>query len=161
MIENYSLSTVKTTLSPIISIYKYYEIEIVQLPKMNTKGIKTPEPIVFKDLPDKTIIRKALSISNPRMSGIIYFMVSTGCARRETLNLTIQDYINALRDYADKTDIYEVISEIKERDDVIPTFNVLRQKTNKYYTTYCSPETVTAINSYLLSRTDPLTNDSP
>lgn len=135
MIENYSLSTVKTTLSPIISIYKYYEIEIVQLPKMNTKGIKTPEPIVFKDLPDKTIIRKALSISNPRMSAIIYFMVSTGCARRETLNLTIQDYINALRDYTDKTDIYEVISEIKDRDDVIPTFNVLRQKTNKYYTT--------------------------
>ncbi len=161
MIENYSLSTVKTTLSPIISIYKYYEIEIVQLPKMNTKGIKTPEPIVFKDLPDKTIIRKALSISNPRMSAIIYFMVSTGCARRETLNLTIQDYVNALRDYTDKTDIYEVISEIKDRDDVIPTFNVLRQKTNKYYTTYCSPEAVTAINSYLLSRTDPLTSNSP
>ncbi|WP_296874005.1 hypothetical protein [uncultured Methanobrevibacter sp.] len=102
---------------------------------MNIKGIKTPESIVFKDLPDKTIIRKALSISNPRMSAIIYFMVSTGCARRETLNLTIQDYINALRDYTDKTDIYEVISEIKDRDDVIPTFNVLRQKTNKYYTT--------------------------
>ena len=75
MIENYSLSTVKTTLSPIVSIYKYYEIEIVELPRMNIKGIKTPEPIVFKDLPDKTIIRKALSISNPRMSAIIYFMV--------------------------------------------------------------------------------------
>ena len=161
MIENYSLSTVKTTLSPIVSIYKYYEIEIVELPRMNLKGIRTPEPIVFKDLPDKTIIRKALSVANPRMSAIIYFMVSTGCARRETLNLTINDYINALRDYTDKTDIYEVIADIKDRDDVIPTFNVLRQKTNKYYTTYCSPEAVTAINSYLLSRTDPITNNSP
>ena len=45
MIENYSLSTVKTTLSPIVSIYKYYEIEIVELPRMNIKGIKTPEAV--------------------------------------------------------------------------------------------------------------------
>ena len=77
------------------------------------------------------------------------------------MNLTIQDYVNALRDYTDKTDIYEVISEIKERDDVIPTFNVLRQKTNKYYTTYCSPEAVNAINAYILTRTDSVKNDSP
>lgn len=161
MIENYALNTVKTTLTPIISIYKYYEIEILDLPRMNTKGIRTPEPITFKDLPDKTIIRKALSVANPRMSAIIYFMASTGCARRETLNLTIQDYINALGDYTDKTDIFEVIDEIKGRDDIVPTFSVLRQKTNKYYTTYCSPEAVAAINSYLLSRTDPLTDKSP
>ena len=161
MIENYALNTVKTTLTPIISIYKYYEIEILDLPRMNTKGIRTPEPITFKDLPDKTIIRKALSVANPRMSAIIYFMASTGCARRETLNLTIQDYINALGDYTDKTDIFEVIDEIKGRDDIVPTFSVLRQKTNKYYTTYCSPEAVAAINSYLLSRTDPLTIKSP
>ena len=161
MIENYALNTVKTTLTPIISIYKYYEIEILDLPRMNTKGIRTPEPITFKDLPDKTIIRKALSVANPRMSAIIYFMASTGCARRETLNLTVQDYITALGDYTDKTDIFEVIDEIKGRDDIVPTFSVLRQKTNKYYTTYCSPEAVAAINSYLLSRTDPLTIKSP
>ncbi len=160
MIENYALNTVKTTFIPILSIYKYYEIEIVDIPRMNTKGIKTPEPITFKDLPDKTIIRKALSVANPRMTAIIYFMASSGCARRETLNLTIQDYINALSDYTNKNDIFEVIDDIKDRDDIVPTFNILRQKTNKHYATYCSPEAVTAINSYLLSRTDPLTNES-
>ena len=160
LIENYALNTVKTTLTPIISIYKYYEIEILDIPRMNTKGIKTPEPITFNDLPDKTVIRKALSVANPRMSAIIYFMASSGCARRETLNLTIQDYINALGDYTDKTNIFEVINDLNGIDDIVPTFNVLRQKTNKYYTTYCSPEAVTAINSYLLSRTDPLTNKS-
>lgn len=42
---------------------------------------------------------------------------------------------------------------------VIPTFNIRRQKTDKYYTTYCTPEAVNAINSYLLSRTDHLTDD--
>lgn len=161
MIENYALNTVKTTPTPIISIYKYYEIEILDLPRMNTKGIRTPEPITFKDLPDKTIIRKALSVANPRMSAIIYFMASSGCARRETLNLTVQDYINALRDYTDKTDIFEVLNDIKGRNDLIPTFNILRQKTNKHFSTYCSPEAVGAINSYLLSRTDPLTDKSP
>lgn len=42
---------------------------------------------------------------------------------------------------------------------VIPTFNIRRQKTDKYYTTYCTPEAVNAINSYLLSGTDYLTYD--
>ena len=44
--------------------------------------------------------------------------------------------------------------------NVIPTFNMLRQKTGKYYTTYCSPQATNTINSYLLSRRNPLDNES-
>ena len=128
---------------------------------INRKSVKVAKPIEFKDLPDKKIIRNALEIASPRMKAIIYFMASSGCARRETLNLTIGDYIDALSEYTTKNDIYEILSEIKTSDDIIPTFNVLRQKTNKYYTTYCSPEAVKAINIYLLDREDRLTNDSP
>ena len=161
LIDNYSLNTAKSLFQPILVIYKYFEIEVFDLPKINRKSVKVAKPIEFKDLPDKKIIRNALEIANPRMKAIIYFMASSGCARRETLNLTIGDYVDALSEYTNKTDIYDILSEIKTTDDIIPTFNVLRQKTNKYYTTYCSPEAVKAINIYLLSREDRLTNDSP
>ena len=119
-----------------------------------------PEPVTFKDLPDKEIIREALKITTPLMQAAIYFMVSSGCARRETLNLTVQDYIDALSEYTTKTDIYDVIEELGHNCNVIPTFSIYRQKTGKYYTTYCSPEAVNAINIFLLSRENHLTGES-
>ncbi len=161
LIENYTLNTVKTNMTPILSIYKYFEIEIMDIPRINYKSVKFPEPITFKDLPDKEVIREAINIADPRMKAIIYFMASSGCARRETLNLTIGDYIDALSDYTKETDIYSIINNWKYDDNgVVPTFKVLRQKTGKYYTTYCSPEAANAINSYLISRNDPLDNES-
>ena len=145
LIENYSLNTVKTNMSPILSIYKYYEIEILDLPRINKKAVKTSEPITFKDLPDKQIIRQSLTVANPTMKAVIYFMASSGCARRETLNLTIGDYIDALSEYTQETDIYSIINNWNYDNLVIPTFNVLRQKTGKYYITYCSPEAANII----------------
>lgn len=161
LLDNYSLNTAKSLFQPILIIYKYFEIEVFELPKINRKSVKLAKPIEFKDLPDKEIIRNALKIATPIMRAIILFMVSSGCARRETLNLTIEDYIYSLSEYTSESDIYDILSEIDTADDIIPTFNVLRQKTNKYYTTYCSPEAVNAINIYLLTREDRLTQDSP
>ena len=97
LIDNYPINTVKTMFNPITAIYKYYEIEILDIPKISPKSIKTKEPITFKDLPDKEVIRKAIDIAPPSIKAIIYFMASSGCARTETLNLRISDYINALR----------------------------------------------------------------
>lgn len=161
LLEQYCFNTYYSFFYPIVVIYKYYEIEIGDLPKINKKGIITSDPVQFKDLPDKEIIRKAIDVAIPVMKSAIYFMVSSGCARRETLNLTIGDYIDALSEYTNKTDIYDVISQLGPDCDVVPTFNILRQKTDKHYTTYCSPEAVNSINMYLLSRKDPLTDESP
>ena len=161
LLENYSLNSVKTIFSPILYIYKYYEIEVLEIPKINKKGVHAPEPVQFKDLPDKEIIRNAISISNPTMEAIILFMCSSGCARRETLNLTIQDYIDALSEYITKTDIYEILDELGPDCNVVPTFSILRQKTGKHYNTFCSPEAVNAINRYLLWRKDYLKEYSP
>ena len=84
------------------------------------------------------------------MKAIILFMSSSGCAKKETLNLTIQDFIDATKEYHNSNDIYEVIKILKERNDVIPMFRLKRQKTNKYYYTFCSPEAVQALILYLL-----------
>ena len=162
LIENYSKNTVRTNFTPITVIYKYYEIELHPLPQINSKSIKQTAPITFKDLPDKEIIRAAVDIAAPLMKAIILFMVCSGCAKHETLNnICIMDYILATEEYHNSNDIYEVIDTLNQKDDVIPTFNILRSKTNKYYTTYCTPEAVRAINSYLLTRTDTLTPESP
>lgn len=160
LMENYYFNTVNNTLAPILVIYKCFEIDIPPLPRIDKKSFINATPILFADLPDKQIIREAINVSSPRMKAIILFMVSSGCARKETLNLTIDSYINATKKYHDSTDIMEIIGILNNIDDVVPTFNVLRQKTQKYYTTFCSPEAVIAINSYLLTRQDTLTPDS-
>lgn len=161
LMENYYFNTVNNTLAPILVIYKCFEIYIPPLPRIDKKSFINAPPTLFSDLPDKEIIREAVNLSTPRMKAIILFMVSSGCARKETLNLTIDSYINATKKYHDSTDIMEIIGILNNIDDVVPTFNVLRQKTQKYYTTFCSPEAVTAINSYLLTRQDTLTPESP
>lgn len=162
LLGKYSLNTVKSIMINVIRFYKFYDIEIYDLPKMNEKSIQKPQPIYFSDLPDKAIIREAVAIANPVMKAVILFICSSGCARAETLSLTIQDYINALSEYLPRRnmDIFEIIDLISDNDNIVPTFHVRRKKTNKYYTTYCSPEAVKAINAHILSRTDNITNES-
>ena len=160
LLQNYSYNSYKTYFTCLLNVYKYYDIEIYSLPKINKKSIKKPKPLKFKDLPDKEIIREAVNISNPLIKAIILFMCSSGCALQETVNLTIGDYLKSISDYTDETDIFKAIKDIYNRDDIVPTWDIWRQKTNKYYTTYSSPESVIAINSYLISRNDELNNNS-
>lgn len=160
LLDNYAYNSFRTFFSPIVNIYKYYDIEIYDLPRLNHKSIKKSKPLNFRDLPDKEIIRKAIGISSPLIKAVILFMCSSGCAIQETVNLTVGDYLKSISDYTDKTNVFEAINDINDMKDIVPTWDIWRQKTNKYYTTYSSPESVTAINSYLISRPDDFTNDS-
>ena len=149
--ENLLPSTAKTHFNRIITIYHHYEIEIHKLPQFNEKNLRISEPISFQDLPDKKIIKQALKITTPVMRAIILFMSSSGCARRETLDLTIQDFINATSEYHNTNDIYEVIKQLYGRNDIIPQWRLKRKKTNKYYFTFSSPESTIEIINYLIS----------
>lgn len=163
LVRKYAISTTKTKMKTIIKFYRFYEIEVPSLPKLNEKSVRKAPPVYYKDLPDKEIIREALNIAKPVMRAIILFICSSGSARAETMSLTIQDYIDALSEYLPnkKMDIYEIIDYLHETENIVPTFNIRRVKTNKYYTTYCSPEAVKAINTYLVTRKDVLTPNSP
>ena len=138
--ENYLVGSARIMFSKILTIYKHYDIEIHQLPNYSMKNVNQNKPITFKDLPDHEIIKKALDISKPRMRAIILFISSSGCGRSETVNLTIQDFINATSDYHNNTEIYNVLNELKDKQDLIPRWELCRNKTNKYYTTFTSPE---------------------
>ena len=157
--RHYLISTVKVHFQRILTIYRHFEIEIHNLPPINLKNTNKLKPIMFEDLPTKEIIKKAVNITNPLMKAIILFISSSGCARQETLNITIQDFIDATREYHDSEDIYEIITILIKRNDVIPTFKLKRQKTNKFYFTFCSPEAVSFILDYLIISKRKLRNE--
>ena len=160
LIEHYSKKSINTYYSPIINIYQYYEIEIHHIPKIEDRRLQADAPISYKDLPDKEIIRHAVEIASPVMKPLILFMASSGCAKAETLSLTILDYMKATQEYHNTNNIAEMIDTLNQTPNVIPTWNILRVKTNKYYTTYCTPETVQAINTYLTTRNN-ITPEDP
>ena len=157
--NNYLISTAKVHFQRILTIYRHFEIEIHNLPQINLKNANKLKPIMFEDLPTKEIIKDAINITNPIMQAIILFISSSGCARQETLNITIQDFIDATREYHDSDDIYEIITILIKRDDIVPTFKLKRQKTNKFYYTFCSPEAVTYILNYLIISKRKLKNE--
>lgn len=162
--DTYAYSSAKSRFSKILAFYKHFEIEIHPLPKIATINVEKSH-MGFKDLPDKDIIKKALKISDLVTRAMILFMSSSGCARAETRNLKIQDFIDATNNefisYHNSNDIYDVINVLKEHDDIIPIFHLKRQKTNKAYYTFCSPEAVSEIVTYLASRTTKLKSDDP
>ena len=153
--ERYKYSTIKVIFTRIQTFYKHYEIEIGFIPQLNQKAVIKSETITYDDIPSKELLSECIGYANPLMKAIILFMTSSGCARRETLNLTINDFIEATSEYhkdiGDYNNIHELFTELIMRDDVIPTFKILRQKTNKYYYTFCTPEAVRSICAYLLS----------
>ena len=149
--KRYKYSTLKVLFNRIKTLYTHFEIEIGFIPQLNQKGVIKSEPITYDDIPDKKMLRKCVEHASPLMKALILFMTSSGCARRETLNLTIPDFIEATKDYHGGGNVNEILTELIVQDNVVPTFKIRRQKTNKFYYTFCSPETVKSICAYLLS----------
>lgn len=145
-------SSAKVYLLTAKAFYKHFEIEVHQTPPLNKKNSNLPVPISFKDLVDKDIIKQSLEITTPLLQGVILFMVSSGCSRKETMSLKIRDYIESVDDYCKGMDFYERLKFLVENDDVVPTFRLKRQKTNKYYYAFCSPEASQKIAYYLIIR---------
>ena len=80
--DKYSKKTAKIHFGRIKTIYSHHYIEIHKLPEIQTED--NDPPITYKDLPTPQILRKALNISEPMIRALILFMVSTGCAKKET-----------------------------------------------------------------------------
>lgn len=157
--KKYLEKTAKIYFQLILTVYRHYDIELQRLPNISDKNTNKSKQISYDDLPDKKIIEKVLNIANVRCRALIFFMVSSGCSRMETSNITIKDYIEATSSYHDCDDIYGVLDELKGKDDVVPMFKICRQKTKKFYVTFCSPEAVNSINIYLSSYKKELNED--
>ena len=149
--KEYKKATIKSYFTAVKVIYKYFDIEIHELPPITDKNINLPEPIKFKDLLTHEEIDLVLRNTNKKFNALILFMCSSGCARAETLSLTITQFLEATSSYHNEIDMMKALNKLQNMKDVVPTFYLKRIKTNKYYYTFCSPEAVKAIVNYLLN----------
>ena len=156
--QKYMLSTAKLNFSKILSIYKFYEIELHPLPQISEKQ-KTSTVIHFNDLPTKDLIRESLKITTPVMRAFILFVSSSGVSTIDALNLQIKDLLKSVQTYTKTNNVYEMINTLKSRDDIVPTFELKRRKTGKPYYTFCTPEAFHEICIYLLKRKSLTYND--
>ena len=161
LLDNYLVSTARGNLMRIKSVYRYYDIEVLDLPYVSFKNANLPVPLTYNDIPTKEILDKAIQLSSPLLKAVILFISSSGTARAEALGLKISDFVESVQDYTYETEVYKVIYELQQRNDIIPMFKLKRQKTNQYYYTFCSPEATSAICDYLLTRKHALTSDMP
>lgn len=151
-----SPNTVKSYFTRVKSFYRHFEVEIPHLP--DAKYEKLYE-INYLDLPTKEHIKSALNVSTVEVRSIILFMSSSGTAKAETLSITVEQFLDACRDYHHGGNIREILASLKDRDDIIPTLYLRRIKTDKYYYTFCSPEASSEIIMYLLTRPGLKLND--
>lgn len=144
-----AISTVRTYFSRIKTFYRHFEIE---LPYLN--DIKFDEEYLssYYDLPTRGDIRKVCSISFNAFRALVLFISSSGCAKAETLSLTVGDFVKASDDYHDGGSIDDVLNCLIGRRDIVPAFYLKRIKTNKFYYAFCSPEASHHIVKYLISR---------
>ena len=144
-----SVGTVRTYLSRIRTFYRHFEVE---LPYLNDISLDEEYLSSSGDLPTKCDIRRACDISSLDFKAVILFMSSSGCAKAETLSLTVGEFIKETEDYHGGGAIDDVLECLENRKDIVPTFYLKRVKTNKFYHTFCSPEASHSIVKYLLSR---------
>lgn len=139
-------STVRSIMSRVKAFYRTYDID---LPQIKTQHVEQTETI--QDIPTIEHIRKAASTSNLKHRAIILFMASSGTGSKETLNLIVQDFIDATREYHHEVDPKQALTVLKNKKNVIPTFYLKRFKTGHKYYTFCSPEATEAIVDFLQS----------
>ena len=159
LFSTYCVTTAKTRISNILTVYRHFEYEIPSLPYFSNKQSKRYAPIMYDDLPDRAILTDALKLANLKLRSIILFMSSAGISRIDVHNLTVKDYLDACYEYTGTYDINTALEKM-EGQDIIPTFHLRRQKTGQDYITFCSNEAVKAINVYLETRVDKITLDS-
>ena len=152
-----SSSTAKLYFNCIRTFYRHYEIEMQTLPYMK---VEKSNVIKHDDIPTKDEIKEAYGYASPLLKAVILFISSSGCARTETLNLRIRDFMKATDEFSDRDDILGRCLELQDVEDAIPIWEVHRQKTDKDYFTFCSTEALQEICRYLLTRKDKLTMDS-
>ena len=149
--SKYRKGTAKKYYTTVCAVYRAYEVEINQIPvRLNNNY----EVISYDDIPSKEEISKALDYMNICMKSLTLLIISSGLTIVDVLNLTVQDFLDATKDYHNK---YSTISEqLKEMNNtcnlIVGTWKLRRQKTNKYFYTFTTPEANTAILDYLIKR---------
>lgn len=147
---NLKTSTIKGHIQNLYALYGHFDIDLPRLPPLKeTDKILT----TYYDLPSKEHLRMAVDIAGIRIGSLILFMISSGTARTECANMTIQTFTDACKEYTNEETLPEIIEDLDNNiKPIVPTFYLYRQKTDKPYYTFCTPETTNAIVEWLKLR---------
>lgn len=141
-------SSLRKRVALIYTIYKYHEIECphIQIP------LQISEERI-EDIPNQQHIKQAiLSTNNKKIKALICFMAASGCGSAEARNITIQDMMEATKDYHQEISVPHWIKKLKKTNNIIPTIQTQRQKTKTRYYMFCTPEAMEYILNYLEDR---------
>ena len=153
--SNKSENYISAMMSTIITFYHDFDIET---PKIKIKTNTNSKLITTNDIVRKEHILKLLEHCNLKYKAIILLMSSSGMGQSEILNLTYNDFINAISDYYKPTDnelydVYHISQKLEEnKDELIGTWQIQRYKTSYGYITFSSPESIQMILHYLTDR---------
>ena len=150
-----STRSVRSYFSKIGTIFRHYGLEIPELPQTKMdKGYVSN----YNDLPTHDMIKTACEQSPIDLKALILFMSSSGCAKAETLSITVGMFLEGCKEYLKdtptKNNIPETIKELTDNHTIVPMIYLRRIKTDKWYYTCCSPEASYMIIESLKIRKD-------
>ena len=149
--DKYKSTSAKIYYGKIISILNYYEVELGKIEHIKSESndlILTDEIITFKEI--KQCIN---SIDSPIIKATALLMSSTGLSPADILKISVKEYIQLNNEYHNFNNHHNIRLDIKEMNDkdIIITIRGYRKKSKVEYITFASPESIKAVNSYLLS----------
>ena len=146
--EDKANSTINKRVDLLKALYKLNKIDLGSIEKLVVHESNDPDR-----LPNKNEIRQVLNTTNNKqLKAIILFMATSGCAINEVTNITVGEFKKSLTEYTYSDEISDILDDLWNKSDIIPTIKVHRRKTDFFYYTCCTPETTTAIIKYLSTR---------
>lgn len=150
--ENISHNSVMTYFNAVKAVYRHFEIEVGDIPKMGRQTFKYPEQS-YKDLLTKKELKQVYDHADKLIRPVLLFMASSGITRYDVCySITIQDFIEACQDYLTTDTLEAQLNELALQENVIPTFYLRRNKTKKWFYTFCTPEATREVVTYLRQR---------
>lgn len=159
--NNYKKQSAKHYFSRLKAVLRHYEIEIQSLPYYSTKKAEPSVPINPDKMLDREILKLCINVKNPLLRALVLFMSSTGMSKTDTLQLTVQDFIEATKEYHNTNHLPNILHMLAHNHQAVGVWeNFKREKTGRIYFTFNSPESTIAISQYLMTR-EHLYPDSP
>jgi len=154
--KDFAAQSVRKYFSDIKTLLRHFDLTIPQLPQIKLKQGYVAN---YNDLPTHDMIKTACEQVDLFYKSIILFMSSSGTAKAETLSITVGMFLKGFKglyfdDEITEDSIYELLTFLKDKNDLVPLIYLKRIKTDKYYFACCSPEASQYIIDYLLTRED-------
>ena len=142
--------TARQYFADVRTIYKHFEIELQELPTYTSKNIDKTYEMSYEDILTREELIDGYHEANNVVKCIILFASSSGLSKVDIFNQTVRDFIEGCG--LDGDNLQTQLQQLKNQRNLIPCFRGFRQKTNKAYITFCSPEASKHIVQYLIGR---------